>query len=277
MEPAADAPGAPRTAEGGDEVRLGSAVLYCETCGEETPHRIFRVRRPAGGGRGTLEGVARCRNCRTTHPFESRPEGRTELRLIVSDGPRSERRALHIAPETMIRVGAPLPGPEEGLLVRKVDAADGRVRGGGRADELRTVWATRDVGAVVKVSVIEGRRTTPERLVVPPETVFEVGGTVRVAGAPLTVTALRARGRTWRLPGDAFPASDVQRLYGRRTAIPPAGRSDWRSERSMPSSRTSSSSRTDRSRSSPGASSRRTSPRTRTDAGGATVHRSWSW
>jgi uncharacterized Zn finger protein len=255
---------------------LGSALLYCETCGTETPHRIFRVRRGARAGRGALEGVARCRQCRTTHPFESRPEARTELPVIVSDGPVSTRERVSLLPETVLRLGAPIPGLEETIVVRRLDARDGKVRAGGRASEITTVWATRDLGTVVKVSVITGRLTRPTRIVVPPETAFEVGTEVTVDGETLTISALRAQGRTWRLAGDRFPAGDVQRLYGRRTARPPAGRSDWSSERSMPSSRASASSRVDRSRSSPGVTRQRTTPRARTDASGATVQRSWS-
>lgn len=256
---------------------LGSALLYCEPCGTETPHRIFRVRRGARAGRGVLEGVARCRQCRTTHPFESRPEVRTELTVIVSDGPRSTRERASLPPDAVLRLGAPIPGLEETILVRRLDTRDGKVRSGERVAQVTTVWATRDLGTVVRVSVIEGRLTRPSRIVVPPETSFEVGGEVKVEGEMLTISALRAQGHTWRLPGDRFPAADVQRLYGRRTDRPPAGRSAWSSDRSIPSSRTSSSSRIERSRSSPGVTRQRTTPRARTDASGAAVQRSWSW
>ncbi|HTP53478.1 MAG TPA: HVO_0476 family zinc finger protein [Thermoplasmata archaeon] len=256
---------------------LGSALLYCEQCDRETPHRIFRVRRGARAGRGSLEGVARCRVCRTTHPFESRPEARTEVPLIVSDGPRSTREIVSLPPETVLQRGAPIPGLDERVIVRRLDARDGKVRAGGRASELAAVWATRDLGTVVKVSVIEGRLTRPSRIVVPPETAFEVGDAVTVERERLTITALRARGRTWRLPGDRFPAAEVQRLYGRRTAMPPAGRSDWSSDRPTPRSRASSASRAARSRSSPGVTRARTTPRARTALSGAAVQRSWSW
>lgn len=270
-------PEAPEEIGSGPETRLGSARLYCEQCGEETPHRIFRVRRAAAEGRGTLSGVARCRRCRATHPFESRPQELTELQVIVSDGPRSTRQPLSLPPTERIRVGGPVPGPEEGLRVRRLDSRDGRPRTEADAREVATVWAARDSGAVVKVSVIDGAHTRPGRLVVPPETVFEVGGTATLDGERLEVTALRARGKTWRRPGDAFSAGEVQRLYGRRIARPPAGRRDWRSDRSMPSSRTSSSSRAERSRSSPGVRKTRTSPRARTAVSGASVQRVWSW
>ncbi len=259
------------------EGHLGSALLYCEQCGAETPHRIFRVRRGARGGTGALEGVARCRQCRATHPFESRPPKKTELFVIVSDGPRSVRRSISLAPGQRIQTGAPVPDYDEPVIARRLDARDGRLRTGGRADEISTVWATRQVGAVVKVSMIIGRITRPGRIVVPPETRFEIGGELDFEGTTLVITALRARGKTWRLEGDAFRADEIQRLYGRRSAMPPAGNSDWRSERPMPRSRTSSSSRSERSRSSPGVTRNLTTPRARTDVSGAAVHRSWSW
>ena len=256
------------------EAHLKSALLFCEQCGADTPHRIFRVRRGGPGGRGALEGVARCRQCRTTHPFESRPSVRTQVSLIVSDGPTSGRTILSLPPETRLEVGAPLPEHVEPLIVRRIDPRSGSVRSGAPAREVATVWATRDVGAIVKVSIIEGRLTRPGRIVVPPETVLEVGGFFTIDREQFSISALRARGKTWRLPGDAFPAGEVQRIYGRRTETPPAGRSDWRSDRSIPSSRTSSSSRAERSRSSPGVTRTRTSPRARTALSGAAVQRS---
>ena len=253
---------------------LGSASLYCERCGRETLHRIFRVRRGTRVGARAVEGVARCRECRWTHPFESAPEERTEVSAIVSDGPRSVRRALSLPPDQILEVGSVLPGLDERAIVRRIDARNGRAVSRGRADEVSTLWAMRDAGAVVRVSVIDGATTHPGRIVVPPGTPFEVGGELAIEGVRMVIVALRARGRTWRLPGDAFPAGEVQRLYGRRIVRPPAGSSVWRRGRPMPRSRTSSSSRADRSRSSPGVRKTRTSPRARTAASGAAVHRS---
>jgi len=252
---------------------LGAARLFCEVCGEETPHRIFRLR-PGGGAAGVVAGTARCRVCRTTHSFETRAPTLAPVAMIVSDGPRSVRETLRLPPDLRVEVGGTLSTPDGDVRVRKLDGTDGRTRTQGRVAEIATVWATRGTGTSVKVSVVDGATTEPTRVVVDPTVRFEVGGAVTVGRQRLTIVALRARGHTWRQPGDAFAADEVQRIYGRRTAMPPAGRRDWRSVRSTPSSVDSSTSQRARSRSSPGVIRKRTVPRARTEDGGATVHRS---
>ena len=250
---------APSETAAGDG-RLSSARLYCETCASETPHRVFRLRRPPGGGSGAVGGVARCRVCRTTHPFESALEPTTELAVVLSDGPTSERRTVRLAPATEVEVDRPLPGFEPRSRVRRMDARDGTHPRVARAAEVDTVWASRDVGAVVKVSVVNGPTTRTTRWTTDPRTVAEVGRTVTVEGRPLTVSALRARGHTWRRFGDRFEAGEIERLYARRSERPPAGNNRWSSDRSMPRAATSSASRVRRSRSSPGVRRKRTVP-----------------
>lgn len=87
---------------------------------------------------------------------------------------------------------------------------------------------------------------------VPPDTPIEVGASLQLEERTVTVVGIRAKGSTWRRPGDRFVAGEVMRVYARREAMPPAGRSDWSRSREMPSSRTSSTSMSFRRRSSPG-------------------------
>ncbi|HTW55825.1 MAG TPA: HVO_0476 family zinc finger protein [Thermoplasmata archaeon] len=255
---------------------LASAALFCERCGRVTVHRVFRVR---GGtvtaGKG-FSGVARCRDCRWTHPFESAVPSVASVDLILSDGRDSVRRPISLPPHAELAVGDPVPDLAERAIVRRIDVAGGRSVPRALASRAATVWAVRDVGAVVKVSVIVGARTRTDRLVVDPGHRYEVGAPIRIGRVELTITALRARGHTWRKRGDAFAAGEVERLYARRTARPPAGRSDWSSERERPRSRARATSAVARSRSSPGVSRHRTSPRARTAASGAAIQRSSS-
>ena len=277
-EPMPDAPTVPPVPdeEAPPTSALASAALYCERCGRVTIHRIFRVRRGgAAAGKG-FSGVARCRECRWTHPFESVPAGAAKVDLILSDGRESVRQSLTLPPDAEIAVGAPVPEFRERTLVRRIDLTGGRSVPRTRASSAATVWAVRDFGAVVKVSLIEGARTRTDRMVVDPGRRYEVGAPIRIGRADLTIVALRARGHTWRKVGDSFAAGEVDRLYARRTVRPPAGRSDWSSDRDTPRSRARATSASARSRSSPGTTRHRTSPRTRTADSGAAVHRSSS-
>lgn len=253
---------------------LYAGSLWCENCGTETPHRVLRTDPVRRDGSGSVQGTARCQVCRWTHRFESRPEGRVEVSQVVSVGGTSAHSRIELPAHVRVQVGSGVPGSGEPLRVQRIDTRDGRRVRAAQAEEVLTLWAVREVGAIVPVSIIEREQTRAARLVVPRETPYEVGGRLTIEGTPLDIVALRAKGATWRRKGDRFLAGEVQRIYGRRTVSPPAGRSDWRRGRGRPSSFESSTSRAPRSRSSPGARRTRTSPRARTADGGATVHRS---
>lgn len=252
---------------------LYAAKLRCDNCGRPTLHRIvhWKSRNRTGGKR--LEGLARCRECGGTHPFEVRPVEQREFDLIVSSGAVSERRRVRRPSSERVTVGSPLPGEGPPLEVRKIVRTLGDSVHDAPVAELATVWAVPRTEHRLPVSIIEGARTRSALWAVDPESALGVGDRVEVDGIPIRLTAVRARGRTWRFPGERFPAREIQRLYGRRSVSPPAGRRDWSTGRGIPRSRESSTSRFDRSRSSPGVRRTRTTPRRRTASGGATVQR----
>jgi len=262
------APETPATA------RIASAILPCENCGRETPHRILRVRPAATGPGAVVRGVARCRECRFTHPFESASARTRRVRLIVSTDDVSSRTDIDLPADRRIQVGSGLPDFDPTLRIRRIDASGGRPVPEAHGRDVDTIWMAPVPGSSVALSIILGRETRTRRLPSDPAQQYEVGDEFEVDRIPLRITAIRARGQTWRRPGDRFSAVDVQRLYARRNAIPPAGRSDWRTERERPSSAPSDRSASARSRSGPGVTRKRTAPRARTARSGATVHRS---
>ncbi len=266
-EPAGERPSSARSV-------LGFGVLYCENCGESTPHRLLRVTPSVGATRARVAGIARCRVCRWTHPFTSERVPPVAVALIVSERDRSERRRIELPPTSVLEVGSAIPDVSESLRVTKIDARDGRAVGTARAGEVATVWAVRGDEAAVPVSIVQGARTVSRTVRVPPSARLAVGATLDVGDDRVAIVGLRARGRTWRREGDAFEAAEVQRVYGRRTLSPPAGSRDWRSDRERPRSRASSTSVAARSRSSPGVRRTATVPRAATAAGGAATHRS---
>ncbi len=225
-----------------------SATLPCEVCGEETPHRILRLE-PRGSGSA---GIARCSRCRWTHPFEELPPRTAGLWLVVSEGRRSRREPLELPARTVLAVEEALPGPEPAWRVTRLERPDGRTSRVLRAEETRTVWAVPWRAPAVAVSLIEGARTRPLRWTPSPGSTVRIGERVEIAGVSAFVVGFRARGRTWRRSGDAMPVEELDRLYARRIARPPAGSSDWSRGRGRPRSRTSSTSISARRRSSPG-------------------------
>jgi len=250
---------------------LGSALLFCESCGRETVHRILSVHGGSGRSPGaSVRGTARCRECRWTHAFASAPPARASVDLVVSSGAESRRTTVELPPATTLRVGELLPEASPPARLRKLDLRDGRTADEARARDVRTAWAIADGPRLLRVAVLEGAWSTTERLAAADGLRLGIGDVLRLPAGAVTIVALRARGHTWRRAGDVFDAGEVAVVYGRRIVRPPAGRSGWSRERGTPSSRASSTSRSARSRSSPGASRKRTVPRARTASGGAT-------
>jgi len=238
--------------------RVHAARLPCENCGRTTVHRIVRWDPRSQRPGRHWNGVARCRECGWTHPFEVVPELEQELDVIVSRGAVSERRRGRFPRTARLAVGSLVPGESPPLEIRKIAGPGGNSLQEAPVEKIATLWVVPPLEYRLAVSVVEGDRTRSFRWVVNPESVLVVGEPFTSDEGRLWVVALRAQGRTWRQPGDRFPAREVQRLYGRRTVSPPAGSSDWRSGRGMPSSRHSSTSTSARRRSSPGESRNRT-------------------
>jgi len=237
--------------------RVHAARLQCENCGRLTVHRIVRWD-PRGQRPGRRwNGVARCRECGWTHPFEVVPELEHELELIVSRGAISERRRARLPKMARLAVGSLVPGASPPLEIRRIAGPGGNSLREASVENITTIWVVPPLEHRLAVSVVEGQRTRSFRWVVNPDSLLAVGEPFTSEEGRLWVVALRARGRTWRRVGDRFPAREVQRVYGRRTESPPAGRSDWSSGRAMPRSRQSSTSTSARRRSSPGVSRNR--------------------
>ena len=247
------------------------AEIRCDTCGRVTIHRIVCWDPRHRNASNHFEGLAKCRVCSWTHPFQVRPPTETTIDLIVSRGAVSERTAVRAPASQELRVGSAFPGVDLPLTVRKLEAVDGGPVPCAPASTIRTVWAVPATEHRLRVSILEGARTRPVESIVDPATIVTVGEDFPLDEGTIRVIALRAQGRTWKLSGDRFPARVIQRVYGRRIERPPAGSSDWRSEREMLRSRASSTSRSARSRSSPGVRRSRTSPRRRSASAGATV------
>lgn len=233
--------------------RLYAASLYCENCGEETPHRLLRLASVNPRHPGTLSGTARCRKCEWTHRFSVHGSPEVEVAQVISEGPRSVHQRGSLPAVGRVELGFPWPGSAEPLRVVRIETRKRKSATSARPEEIATVWMVRDHGAVVPVSVIEGARTWTDRLTLPHDSRLTVGEALSVGGNRLRIVALRARGRTWRLPEDVFVASDVQRIYARRMESPPAGRRPWRRGRGTSSSRERETSTSERSRSGPGA------------------------
>ncbi len=263
----ADPPVSPRRPAGAARrPAVHAAEVYCDACGQETEHRVLRLDQPGAGADAAVQGLARCRACGLTHRFRSEPEREVEVAEVLSEGRVSVAGSVRLPAHQRLQIGSDVPGHRH--RIRRLETRAGRDVGEARADEVATIWATRQHGARVAVSLVQGRRTRSLVLEMPEGAVLEVGGPLSVEGRAYRIRALRAAGQTLHHEGASFPAHLVQRVYAGRATSPPAGSSAWSRDREMPSAPASSTSSTGRSRSSPGDSRYRTRPRARSAAGG---------
>jgi uncharacterized Zn finger protein len=241
---------------------LHAAELLCETCGQPTPHRVLHITRARRTPEGqVIEGTARCSRCRWTHPFQLELPEELVVPAVVSTGARSSPIEIRLRASQRLLVGSRVPDQAQPFKIVRMDLRTGKQATDAVARDVATLWLTHDGPKAIPVSLVLGAKTAVTRADIPPDTFVEVGETVQVAGGKLRVVGLRARNRTWTHEGDRFPAREVVRIYTRRTEIPPAGNSRWSNSREIPSSRTNSTSRSKRSRSSPGVRMRRSRPR----------------
>ena len=253
---------------------LHAAELMCDTCGRPTSHRIVRIGRERRTAAGRIvEGTARCSQCRWTHPFHLELPDEIVVPAVVSIGARSTPTVFRVSTTQRLLVGSRVPGQDQPVRIIRIDLKSGARTSDALALDIATLWVTPDEPRPIPVSLVLGARTAVTRAALPPDQFVEVGEPVTVAGGTLRVVGLRAKGRTWTHPGDRFPAREVERIYTRRMESPPAGSSRWSRSRETPSSRTISTSRSERSRSSPGVRMRRSRPRARRASSGATVQR----
>jgi uncharacterized Zn finger protein len=257
--------------------RLLSASLPCENCGHTTPHRVLRWNPRAARSTGPLSGIARCQECRWTHPFTQVAPAEVEVALVISEGNRSRRSRVRVPAHRRLQVGSGVPGKGDKLLIRRIDTRSKESVTSATTDDVATLWATPEGETAVPVSIVEHARTRAVRWVVPSPTEVAVGDEVDIDGTTVVVVALRAKGHTWHRFGDRFLVTDVQRVYGRRREMPPAGSSDWRRVRVRPNSVASSTSTASRSRSAPGSKRARTVPRARMADAGAAVQSVSPW
>ncbi len=253
---------------------LHATELFCETCGRPTQHRVLHITRerriPAGQ---LIEGTARCSQCRWTHLFQMELPDELVIPAVISAGAQSTPMDVRVSATQRLLVGSRVPDQGQPLRIVRMDLRNGRRTTDAVARDVATLWVTPDGPKPIPVSLVLGSRTAVTRADVPPEQFIEVGEPLEVAGGKLRVVGLRARNRTWTHVGDRFPAREVVRIYTRRIETPPAGSNRWTRSREIPSSRTISTSRSDRSRSSPGVRIRRSRPRARSASGGAADHR----
>lgn len=185
-------------------------VLVCEECGE-VPHRVLSGR-VSGAEAVVFQGTVKCSSCGRVRSVSVREERPIEVSAIVSEGSKSERTKVELAPDELVEVGTRLEVDGHRLQVTAIEVGERRVPAS-KAANVRTVWVKRVDRVRVKFSVNKGSRTVVFDIDALPDEEFEVGDIVDIGREHAVIHRIRVAERTMRR--GAAAAEDIVRMYGR--------------------------------------------------------------
>ncbi len=182
--------------------------IYCDTCDEETPHRVIRKEK----------NLYSCNKCGTVR--EVREKKPREIKVIVSSGDRSTGGKVEFYDGDLVRVGdeivVELPERVTIAEVTSIELKNGRRVQESDAGKIETIW-TREVEEVVlKISLHRGRYTESVRIRVPGDEAFRVDGSLRISGKFCRITGIKTRnGRMLKSPAQEALAKEIVRVYAK--------------------------------------------------------------
>jgi uncharacterized Zn finger protein len=192
--------------------QIHSLPLSCPTCGKTTLHRVLHIRsfRP----RALLAGVVRCSICKTSHQFEIAAKER-DVKVILSEGPVSH--SLTLALDANHRVGRNEVIEVHGKKFRvvRVETAKDPSADYAEVNDIKALWAVSAELVAVKISLVQGPKTVPLQVNLPPSLQLSVGDKIKVEGKKLMITGIRLRGKNMTARSGGGEARELQRIYAR--------------------------------------------------------------
>ena len=185
-------------------------VLVCEECGE-VPHRVLSGH-VTGKDALVFQGTVKCSSCGRVSSVTYREDRPVAVALVLSDREASERAAIDLGPEELVRVGDRLDHEGHRIEVTSIEVGEKRVLSAA-AKAIRTLWAKRMDRVVVKFSVNKGNRTVSHEFEAAPDEEFEIGDIVDLGRERAVIHKMHV-GTTTMRRGTAR-AEDIVRIYGK--------------------------------------------------------------
>jgi uncharacterized Zn finger protein len=196
-------PGEEIVAEGSD------TGYYCPGCSEETAHQVVARGRKL---------MARCLSCGVTHHVEEPAEPRPVLvRTIVSEEDVSRVCLVELEPGEVCRVGdsfvAECGQDFVGVEVTAIEKGARRVKRA-RGEEVSTLWTRKVEEVIVRISVHDGRTTTPVLVKLPGDEPLVVGEVYTFGRRRIRISRIKERkgGILWR-EGQKIEARRIKRVF----------------------------------------------------------------
>lgn len=188
--------------------------LYCESCEEETPHRIIK------GMIGpemedSFDGTVQCHQCSLIHQAHIDVEKAIEVPTIISSGSSSQKTAVEFYPKEVVRVTDEILWEDHNLLVTSIEVGDKRVKKA-EASKISSLWVKVFDSIDLNVSIVEGANTKSERINAAPEEEFEVGDLLEFGKTKVVITKMKVTYRTINREGKPVEARDIKRIYTKK-------------------------------------------------------------
>lgn len=208
-----------------------AVTTRCPSCGLETSHDVLHGTM-GGRAKRTLEATARCSQCGHTHHVTVREDADVELPAIVSQGERSEKRKVKLAPDERLRVGDEVPVEGVPCRLTGIETKDGKRVEGALVREARTLWLKRFDMVEVGVAINMDKKTIAKSLTVEPTREFTVGEELLFGRLRVTVHAIKTEERL--LSRGSAEAGDIVRVFAKPTPLArPEPRPDKRTREAL--------------------------------------------
>lgn len=185
----------------------------CESCGEETPHRVLRGKMGASPESG-FDGTVQCVTCKTIHPAHFPVEKPVSILSIISAGGTSEKKRIDFGPLEEIKVGEEFFWEDHNLKITSIEK-DGRRVVGSKANEVSCIWLKVFDTIHVKVSIVRGANTKSEKVEVAPEEELAVGDILEFGRDKVVIDKIKTTRRMVYREGNPVEARDIKRVYAK--------------------------------------------------------------
>lgn len=182
---------------------------YCPSCRKTEEHEVLKE---------SHDRLVCCTSCHTVHhiPLEEEPEV-IRVRTVVSAEETSRVCETEFLAGDECSVGDRLVaecGTEGvGVQITAIETGAKRVERAAAAD-ISTLWARAIEEVLVRISLHDGRKTTPLEVRCPGEEVFTVGETYQLAGRRFHISHIKLRDSgVLRKEGYRTVASKIKRVY----------------------------------------------------------------
>lgn len=189
----------------------GVVYTYCDSCAEETPHRVIRGRMSPPPNTG-FEGSVQCITCRSIHSTHIPLERPLSIQVIISDGNSSTRTRMEVPPDEVLTVDEELFHDGHNLLITSLESKGRRVMSSTSKD-LDCIWFKTFDKVKVKVAIVKGAVTKSYTLDASPDEEFCVGDILDVGSSKVMIDKIKIERGTIYSSDRPIEARDIKRVF----------------------------------------------------------------